>query len=57
MLKMPQAEENPQFRRAMYLLILALLTGYIGFKAWQLSVAFDAWEDQPLKDVVSGAAK
>lgn len=54
---MPQAEENPQFRRAMYLLILALLTGYIGFKAWQLSVAFDAWEDQPLKDVVSGAAK
>ncbi|MBQ4808834.1 hypothetical protein K3555_04500 [Leisingera sp. M527] len=54
---MPQAEENPRFRRAMYLLILALLTGYIGFKAWHLSVAFDAWENQSLEGAISGAAK
>lgn len=54
---MRQAEENPRFRRAMYLLILALLAGYIGFKAWHLSVAFDAWEGQPLEGVVLGPAK
>lgn len=54
---MSQAEENPRFRKAMYLLILALLAGYIGFKAWHLSVAFDAWENQPLEGAISGAAK
>jgi len=54
---MPQAEENPRFRKAMYLLILALLAGYLGFKAWHLSVAFEAWDGQELDGVVSGAAK
>lgn len=50
-------EENPRFRRSMYLLILALLTGYAGFKAWHLSVAFEAWNGQVLEGTVSGAAK
>lgn len=54
---MAKAEENPHFRRAMYLLILVLLVGYIGFKAWHFSVAFEAWEHQPLDSVISGAAK
>lgn len=54
---MSQAEESPGFRRAMYLLILALLAGYIGFKAWHLSVAFDAWEGQPLEGMALDAAK
>ncbi|MBQ4823524.1 hypothetical protein J4729_03005 [Leisingera sp. HS039] len=51
------SEENPRFRRAMYLLILALLAGYAGFKAWHLSVAFEAWDGQVLEGTVSGAAK
>lgn len=54
---MPQAEEDPRFRRNMYLLILCLLVGYIGFKAWHLSVAFEAWGNQPLEGEVAGAAK
>ncbi|MDC0657370.1 hypothetical protein N6L27_05120 [Leisingera sp. SS27] len=52
-----QSEENPRFRRMMYLLILALLAGYAGFKAWHLSVAFEAWDGQVLEGTVSGAAK
>lgn len=54
---MPQAEEDPKFRRAMYLLILMLLAGYIGFKVWHLSVAFEVWGNQPLDGPVAGAAK
>ncbi|UWR91387.1 hypothetical protein K4K96_11780 [Phaeobacter inhibens] len=54
---MSRAEQDPRFRRTMYLLILALLAGYIGFKAWHLSVAFDAWENQSLEGAISGAAK
>ncbi|WP_264212327.1 hypothetical protein [Leisingera thetidis] len=54
---MPRAEENPRFRRAMYLLMLALLAGYIGFKAWHLSVAFEAWDGQRLEEEAPGAAK
>ncbi|UWQ78373.1 hypothetical protein K3725_13760 [Leisingera sp. S132] len=50
-------EENLRFRRMMYLLILALLAGYAGFKAWHLSVAFEAWNWQVLEGTVSGAAK
>ncbi|WP_275041640.1 hypothetical protein [Leisingera sp. ANG-M7] len=41
----------------MYLLILALLAGYAGFKAWHLSVAFEAWDGQVLEGSASGAAK
>lgn len=54
---MAEVEENPRFRRAMYLMILALLVGYVGFKAWNLSVAFDAWGAQPIEGPVTGAAK
>lgn len=52
-----RSEENPRFRRTMYLLILALLAGYAGFKAWHLSVAFEAWDGQVLEGSASGAAK
>lgn len=54
---MALTEEDPRFRRNMYLLILFLLVGYIGFKAWHLSVAFEAWGNQPLEGEVVGAAK
>ncbi len=54
---MHQAEENPRFRRAMYLIIMVLLVGYIGFKAWHLSMAFEAWEGQAIEGAVPGAAK
>jgi cell division protein FtsB len=54
---MHQAEENPRFRRAMYLMLLLLLIGYIGFKAWHLSMAFGAWEGQAIVGDVPGAAK
>ncbi|WP_271949891.1 hypothetical protein [Ruegeria faecimaris] len=41
----------------MYLMILVLLVGYIGFKAWHLSMAFEAWEGQAIEKAVPGAAK
>ncbi|WP_281286276.1 hypothetical protein [Ruegeria faecimaris] len=41
----------------MYLMILVLLVGYIGFKAWHLSMAFEAWEGQAIAKAVPGAAK
>ena len=54
---MAEAEENPRFRRMMYLLMLALLLGYLGFKGWHLSIAFEAFKDQPLEGSTAGAAK
>lgn len=52
-----RTEKEPKFRRAMYLMILALLVGYIGLKSWHISVAFEAWENQPLDGSLTGAAK
>ena len=54
---MPRTEDDPGFRRAMYLLIFLLLAGYVGFKAWHLTLAFEAWDSQPLETPVVGAAK
>ena len=50
-------EKEPHFRNAMYLLMAALLVSYFGLKAWQISIAFEAWETQPLDGPVVGAAK
>lgn len=41
----------------MYLMILALLVGYIGFKGWHLSIAFEVWEWQEVEGPMPGAAK
>ncbi|WP_162798644.1 hypothetical protein [Sulfitobacter sp. SK012] len=54
---MAEAEENPRFRRAMYLLMFVLLLGYLTFKGWHLSVAFEAFKDQALEGPTAGAAK
>ncbi len=52
-----RTEKEPQFRNAMYLLMLALLVGYFGLKSWQISIALEAWKTQPLAGPVVGAAK
>ncbi|MFY0681651.1 MAG: hypothetical protein JXR13_13845 [Thalassovita sp.] len=54
---MTETEDNPRFRRAMYLMIMFLVLGYLGFKAWHLSMAFGAWEGQMIQGSLPGAAK
>ena len=41
----------------MALVMLAALAGYVGYKSWHVSVALEAWGDQPIEGDTSGAAK
>lgn len=51
------SSRDQRFRRSMYLLISALLLGYLAFKAWHITVAIEAFDGQVINAEGQGAAK
>jgi|GEM_PF-2640093 len=51
------SRRDQRFRRSMYLFIGALLLGYLAFKAWHITIAFEAFDGQVIDAGNLGAAK
>jgi len=54
---MERNEREKKTQRVMYILLITLLLGYLGFKSWHISVALDSYDGQVLERDITGAAK
>ncbi len=51
------SSRDQRFRRSMYLLIGALLSGYLAFQAWPITIAIEAFDGQVIDADGQDAAK